>query len=44
MAKDVGGMDMTQVKVLCQSVNSEELRKPRKSQTLFEPRPPERKS
>jgi len=44
MGKDVGRMDVTQVKVLCQSVNLEELRKPRKSRTLFEPRPSERKS
>jgi len=44
VGKEVGGMDLTQVKLLCPSVNLEGLRKPRKSQMLFEPRPSERKS
>jgi hypothetical protein len=44
MEKDVGGMDMTQVELLCPVVNLEGLRTPLKSQTLFEPSPPEYKS
>jgi len=44
MGKEMGGMDVTEVKLLRPSVNLEGLRKPRKSQTLFEPRTPERKS
>jgi hypothetical protein len=35
MGKNVGGMDVTQVKVLYPSVKLEGLPKPRKSETLF---------